>query len=171
MRMVRVVRRVDATPHAQPTGHTAAHARGMETEALMSRQKQKGTAFETAVTRWLQWALGDPTIHRETLHGSKDRGDIGGVIIDGEPVTIEAKSHRRMELAEWMREAETEAGNMDGVLPVVVHKRSGVGIQSREGVGSQWVTMTLETFARILNHCIELGPELGPEDGESDDGV
>lgn len=167
MRMVRVVRRVDATPHAQPTGHTAAHARGMETEALMSRQKQKGTAFETAVTRWLQWALDDPTIHRETLHGSKDRGDIGGVIIDGEPVTIEAKSHRRMELAEWMREAETEAGNADGILPVVVHKRSGVGISTREGVGSQWVTMTLETFARILNHCVALGPE----DGECDDGV
>lgn len=167
MRMVRVVRRVDATPHAQPAGHTAAHARGMETEALMSRQKQKGTAFETAVTRWLQWALDDPTIHRETLHGSKDRGDICGVIIDGEPVTIEAKSHRRMELAEWMREAETEAGNMDGILPVVVHKRSGVGISTRDGVGSQWVTMTLETFARILNHCIELGPE----DGECDDGV
>lgn len=167
MRMVRVVRRVDATPHAQPAGHTAAHARGMETEALVSRQKQKGTAFETAVTRWLQWALDDPTIHRESLHGSKDRGDIGGVIIDGEPVTIEAKSHRRMELAEWMREAETEAGNADGILPVVVHKRSGVGIQSREGVGSQWVTMTLETFARILNHCIELGPE----EGECDDGV
>jgi hypothetical protein len=139
----------------------------METEALMSRQKQKGTAFETAVTRWLQWALDDKTIHRESLHGSKDRGDIGGIIIDGEPVTIEAKSHRRMELAEWMREAETEAGNMDGVLPVVVHKRSGVGISTREGVGAQWVTMTLETFARILNHCVELGPE----DGECDDGV
>ncbi|WP_094690934.1 hypothetical protein [Pseudoscardovia suis] len=133
----------------------------------MSRQKQKGTAFETAVTRWLQWALDDKTIHRESLHGSRDRGDIGGVIIDGEPVTIEAKSHRRMELAEWMREAETEAGNADGILPVVVHKRSGVGIQSREGVGSQWVTMTLETFARILNHCVELGPE----DGGCDDGV
>lgn len=133
----------------------------------MSKQKQKGTAFETAVTRWLQWALDDPTIHRESLHGSKDRGDIGGVIIDGEPVTIEAKSHRRMELAEWMREAETEAGNADGILPVVVHKRSGVGISTHEGVGSQWVTMTLETFARILNHCIELGPE----EGECDDGV
>lgn len=167
MRMVRVVRRVDATPHAQPAGQAAAHARGMETEALMSRQKQKGTAFETAVTRFLQWALDDKTIHRESLHGSNDRGDIGGVVIDGEPVTIEAKSHRRMELAEWMREAETEAGNCDGILPVVVHKRSCVGISTREGVGSQWVTMTLETFARILNHCIELGPE----DGGCDDGV
>lgn len=133
----------------------------------MSKQKAKGTRLETAVLEYMQWALGDPTIHRETLHGSMDRGDIGGVIIDGEPVTIEVKNHRTMRLADWMREAEQEAGNMDGVLPVVVHKRAGVGIQSREGVGSQWVTMTIETFARILNHCIELGPE----DGECDDGA
>lgn len=131
----------------------------------MSREKQKGTAMESAVVRWLQWALDDPGIHRETLHGAKDRGDVGGVMVDGEPVTIEVKNHRTMRLADWMREAEQEAGNMDGVLPVVVHKRAGTGIQSRDGVGGQWVTMTLETFGLLLNHCVPLGPEDGGTDG------
>ena len=125
----------------------------------MSRQKQKGTRLETAVLQYMQWALGDPTIHRETLHGSMDVGDIGGVYLQGEPVTLEVKNTTRLDLARHYREAETEAGNKDSVIPVLVQKRRGVGIDSLEGTGRQWAVMDLETLCRLLNHGLPLGPD------------
>ena len=130
----------------------------------MSRQKQKGTRLETAVMEYMQWALGDHGIHRETLHGSMDVGDIGGVYFGGEPVTIEVKNTTRLDLARHYREAETEAGNKDSVIPVLVQKRRGVGIDSLEGTGGQWAVMTLETLCRLLNHGLPIGDEAGDEE-------
>ena len=41
----------------------------------MSRQKAKGTLLESKVVNYLRARLGDSeqTIHREVLHGTKDR--------------------------------------------------------------------------------------------------
>ncbi len=125
----------------------------------MSRQKQKGTRLETAVMQYMQWALGDNGIHRETLHGSADVGDIGGVYYGGEPVTIEVKNTARLDLAAHYREAEVEAGNKDSVLPILIQKRARTGIDTLEGAGGQWAVMTLETLCRLLNHGLPLGPD------------
>ena len=116
--------------------------------AAVSRSAEKGAKFETMVVRYLQRVLG-PAIERRVKHGTKDQGDVSGVYIDGMPVVLELKNRRKMELAEWIGEAETERGNADAEYGVVVHKRRGCG---EAHVGDNYVTMTLETFAAIVAH-------------------
>jgi len=115
----------------------------------MSRSKEKGTAFESAVVRWLSSALGaEPgAIHRETLHGSHDEGDVGGIYAHGRRVVMECKNHSRDELPRWLREAEAERGNADALAGVVVSKRRGIG-ESR--MGEQLVSLTLRDFVAIV---------------------
>lgn len=112
----------------------------------MSRQKQKGTAFETLMVTWLRGRLGDARIERMPLTGRHDRGDIAGVrTVLGEKVVIEAKNHAKYDIAGWIAEAEVERGNADAAVGVVVFKRRGKG-HARD----QLVVMTAEDFAVLL---------------------
>lgn len=114
----------------------------------MSRQKQKGTGFETAVVRFLREELADERIERRTLGGSGDRGDVAGVTLPtGGRVVIECKAHERQEMARWLREAEAERQNDGALVGCVVSKRRGYG-EAR--MGEQLVTMTLMDFAVAL---------------------
>lgn len=106
----------------------------------MSRSKARGTAWETAIVRWLA-AHGWPHAERRQLHGQHDRGDIAGII----GVVIEAKDCGAMKLAEWLTEAEVERGNDGATVGVVWHKRRG-----KASPGEAYVTMTGETFAHLL---------------------
>jgi hypothetical protein len=115
--------------------------------------------METAVQDYLRWALQDERIMRLRLNGSKDVGDIGNVYAHGERVTLEVKNTSKPGIAGYLSEAEREAGNNDSPYPIVVQKRRGIGIDSMEGVGRQYVFMTLSTLARLLNCGIELGPD------------
>jgi len=102
--------------------------------------------METLVVRYLSGRLGDDRIMRMPLAGKADRGDIAGLrTVLGEKVAVEVKNHRRMALGTWLTEAETERGNADAAVAVVVHKRHGKG-QARD----QLVTMTVEDFAVLL---------------------
>lgn len=112
----------------------------------MSMQAQKGATFEQDTSDYLAAALGDDRIERRVKHGTNDRGDIAGLRIHGKRVVIECKNHKRMELAEWVDEAEIERGNDDADYGIVVHKRRGCG---KAKFGGNYVTMTLETFAAI----------------------
>lgn len=112
----------------------------------MSMQAQKGATFEQDTSDYLAAALGDDRIERRVKHGTNDRGDIAGLRIHGKRVVVECKNHRRMELAEWVDEAETERGNDDAEYGIVIHKRRGCG---KAKFGGNYVTMTLETFAAI----------------------
>ena len=112
----------------------------------MSRSKQKGTAFETSIVRYLSGRLGDERIMRMPLSGNKDRGDIAGVrTLLGERVAVECKNVARMNLGGWITEVEVERGNADAKVGVVIHKRSGKG-QARD----QYVTLTVEDLAVLL---------------------
>lgn len=113
----------------------------------MSMQAQKGATFEQDTADYLAAALGDDRIERRVKHGTNDRGDIAGLRIHGRRVVVECKNHKRMELAEWVDEAETERGNDDADYGIVVHKRRGCG---KAKFGGNYVTMTLETFAAIV---------------------
>lgn len=113
----------------------------------MSREKQKGTGFETQVARYLAHALDDDRIERRTTGGAKDRGDISGVRLHGERVVVECKNHQRAELSRWLDEAEVERGNDDAGYAFVVHKRRGRG-DAR--MGDTYVTCTLDTFCAVL---------------------
>lgn len=112
----------------------------------MSKQAQKGATFEQDTSDYLAAALGDDRIERRVKHGTNDRGDIAGLRIHGKRVVVECKNHKRMELAEWVDEAETERGNDDAEYGIVIHKRRGCG---KAKFGGNYVTMTLETFAAI----------------------
>ncbi len=85
----------------------------------MSAQKQKGTAAETAVVRYLQENGIDA--NRLPLSGNKDRGDIR--ISGPRTITVEVKNHRAMSLAEWVDEAMTEKNNAKTDIGLVIHKR------------------------------------------------
>jgi len=108
--------------------------------------KTEGTRFETTIARYLAERLNDDRIERRTRNGIKDRGDIGGVrTITGGRVVVECKTVTRDALPAWVREAEVERGNDDAAVGVVVHKARGKG-----AAADQFVTMTLEMFARLL---------------------
>ena len=105
-----------------------------------------GSAFENLVANGLAELLADDRIERRTKNGSKDRGDITGVkTVRGGRIVLECKDVKTLALPAWLREAEVERGNDDAAIGVVVHKRRGT-----TKPGEQFVTMTLDTFARLL---------------------
>ena len=115
--------------------------------------KKAGSSLERLVADYLAAEL-DDRIDRRVKTGSKDRGDIGGVrTIRGGRVVIEVKNVSRDNLPLWIREAEIERGNDDAAIGVVAHKRIGSA-----KAADQYVSMTLETFVRLL----EGGPDERP---------
>lgn len=108
--------------------------------------RDAGARFERTIADWLKVRLNNDTIDRRVKNGRNDRGDIGGVKTAlGGRVVIEAKDAARHDLAGWLSEAQTEAGNDDAVIGAVVFKRRGTANPAR-----QYVLMDLETFARLL---------------------
>lgn len=116
----------------------------------MSRQKQKGTAFESAIVDYLQDKLCDDKIERRALNGTRDRGDISGVTFCGLRMVLECKNENRMRLAEYVREAETEARNDAAHYYAVIHKKRGVGISSAQTTGQQYATMPLHILKSMI---------------------
>lgn len=116
----------------------------------MSRQKQKGTAFESAIVEYLQNQLCDDTIERRALNGTCDRGDISGVTFCGSRMVLECKNENRMRLAEYIREAETEATNDNAHYYAVIHKKRGIGISTAQTIGQQYATMPLHMLVSII---------------------
>jgi hypothetical protein len=107
--------------------------------------KAAGTRFETSVARYLSEHV-DDRIERRARTGGRDRGDIGGVRAPGGGrIVIECKDTSRINLAGWAAEAETERGNDDALVGLIVHKRHGVGDPAK-----QWVTMTLADLTALL---------------------
>jgi hypothetical protein len=111
----------------------------------VSASKQKGTAFERLIADFLAWEMQDDNIDRRALTGGKDRGDISGVKVGPYRLTVECKNVRTMALSQWVKEAETEAGNDAALAGVVIHKRRGYG-----RAADQYVTMTARDLVVIL---------------------
>lgn len=114
----------------------------------MSRQREKGTWFETAVSAYLAEVL-RRVVMRLGMGGVNDRGDIH---VDGLDMTIECKNQARMALAEWMDEAERESGNAGTRCGVVVHHRRGRGAAR---IADSYVTMRLGDFAALIGMILE----------------
>lgn len=121
--------------------------------------KQAGTQMERLVAEFLSFRLADDRIERRAKNGSNDRGDITGVkTITGARVVIEVKNAHRDNLPAWIREAAVEAGNDDAPIGVVAHKKHGSA-----NPADQYVSMTLETFARLLEGGIVSAPVIIPD--------
>lgn len=110
----------------------------------MSRSKAKGTAFERLIADHLAAVL-DDRIDRQVLRGKTDLGDISGVRSPFGKVVLECKNHKSMTLGSWVEEAETERGNADALVGVVIHKRRGKG-----RAGDQYVTLTVDGLVKLL---------------------
>lgn len=118
----------------------------------MSRSKQKGTAWETAIVRYLT-EHGFPHTERRALTGSQDRGDIAGV----PGWVLEAKNCGRDALGGWIDEALTEQANDGADYCAVWHHRRG-----KAGPGDGFVTMTGATFVRLIRQAGYGDPEVTP---------
>lgn len=105
----------------------------------MSKQRQKGTSWETALVNWFK-AQG---LHaaRLPLAGNKDIGD---VTVEPWGISLEAKNCRAITLAQWCAEADVETQNA-GRPVVVVAKRVG-----KTDPGEGYVIMPLRRFFRIM---------------------
>lgn len=108
--------------------------------------RQAGTKFERSIADYLAAHYDDDRIDRRVKHGAKDRGDIAGMRVHGQPLVIECKNTTRLDLAGWAAEAETERGNDDALAGVIIHKRHG-----KTSPAQQWITMTLHEFLAILD--------------------
>lgn len=84
----------------------------------MSVSRAKGTAWETAIVRYLT-EHGYPHAERRALHGHADKGDIAGL----PGVVLEAKAAKQMALSEWLTELEAEIANARAATGAVVVKR------------------------------------------------
>lgn len=111
----------------------------------MSAAQRKGSTFEKSIADYLAIQLQDDRIERRVTNGAKDRGDIGGVRLNGHRIVIECKNHNRLNLAGWVDEAQTEAGNDDAILGAVIHKRRG-----NAKPGEQYVTITVDDLITLL---------------------
>lgn len=109
----------------------------------MSRSKQKGTAWETAVVRYLT-GHGFPHAERRALTGSQDRGDIAGV----PGWVLEAKNCARDALSGWIDEALVEQANDGADYSAVWHHRRG-----KADPGDGFVTMTGAAFTRLIRQA------------------
>lgn len=116
----------------------------------MSRSRNKGTAFETAVVRFLI-EEGFTRVERRALAGTADKGDIAGL----PGFAVEVKNCQRDGLPGWVDEVETERAHAGADYGVVWHHRRGRA-HPRDG----FVTMTGATFARLVR-ALEGGPNVG----------
>lgn len=116
----------------------------------MSMAKAKGTLMESKVVEYLRAFFDDAekTIHRATLHGTRDVGDIHGLKHRGKPIVLEVKNCRKFEPKEWLRQAERERGNADASYGIVVFHVNGIGLEAN--MGQQGVLMSLETFCKMI---------------------
>lgn len=104
-----------------------------------------GQRFERLIADYLRDKL-DDRIDIRPKNGRFDRGDIGGLrTVHGGRIVAELKDHNRLELAEWLKEAEQERGNDDADVALTVHKRRG-----KSDPGQQYVTMTLASLVILL---------------------
>lgn len=117
----------------------------------MSKSKQKGTMFETAIVNMLRHELHTNSIERRALNGTKDRGDISGVTFCGQRMVVECKNQARMNLSEYFKEARDEAMNDNATYWVVIHKRPRVSVTSNMTSGEQYATLPAGLLARMIN--------------------
>ncbi len=109
----------------------------------MSASKKRGTAWATAVVRYLQ-ECGWPYAERRAERGRKDAGDIAGIA----GIAIECKNAARVCLAEWLDEALVERDNANARHGVVWFKRRGHS-SPRDG----FVLMDGDTFTSLLTEA------------------
>ena len=113
----------------------------------MSKAKQKGTAAETALVRFLQ-GQGFPNAERRALGGGgagEDLGDITGI----PALCMEVKNHATYKIPAWIKETETERQNAKADFGILVVKPNGIGM-TPDKVGKWWAIMPMQEMMNLL---------------------
>lgn len=136
----------------------------------MSRRspKARGTAFESAVARFLRGRLSDDAIDRLALHGAGDIGDVGYLhALNGATGVVECKAHSRVypaKVRQWQAETERERMAAGAQFAVLAIKTPGVG-ERRIGRTQAYMTrrsleaMTGDRWPGEPDGCVELDLE------------
>lgn len=108
--------------------------------------KKAGARFERQIADFLRDNL-DDRIDRRVKTGAKDRGDIANVRdVLGRRLVLECKDYGgRLQPAQWVREAHTEAHNAGAHVGIVIAKRRGTTDPAR-----QWILMEVGDLTRLL---------------------
>ena len=109
----------------------------------MSKQRAKGTMYESMVAQYLR-DNGFPYAERRALSGTYDKGDLTGM----PGLVVECKNHKELSFSEWLRETEQERQNADADYGVLVVKRRGVW-----DAGESYAVMSLADMARLLKQA------------------
>ena len=114
----------------------------------MSKSRQKGTAAEAAVVRFLNTPHGSasaafPYAERRALHGNADKGDVTGC----GPLMFEVKAARTYKFPEWMKEVKEQTENAKADYGFLICKPNGVGFTR---TGDFWAVMTLADLVNLL---------------------
>lgn len=108
--------------------------------------KKAGTDFENLIADGLAEALGDRNIRRAPRWGSKDKGDIVNVRIDGHDLVIQTKCVARMSLPSAVAQAKVQAQNANALCGLVIHKRVGT-----RNPMDQWVSCTVGDLVALIS--------------------
>jgi hypothetical protein len=140
-----------------PTNHNTRRCGGFILTRNRQSAKTIGARTERLTADYLAATLGDDRIDKRPKTGAKDRGDIAGLrAFTGQRIVIEVKDCQHetctkckritgLKLPEWTNEANTEAGNDDALVGIVVSKRHG-----RTNPGQWWVHMTVDDLCALL---------------------
>jgi hypothetical protein len=109
---------------------------------VVTRPKDKGTAAETLVARYLRKTYW-PHAERRALSGGQDKGDITGT----PGLVWEVKAAKTLCVPAWLRETEAERQNADADYATLVIKPVGVGATR---VGEWYALMDRDRFREIL---------------------
>lgn len=105
-----------------------------------SASRRKGSRAEVAVVHALRRAGWDADTSRNVLGGKR----IGDDVVWNGPASIEVKNTAKMELAEWLKQAQGNAGDRPAL---VVHKKRGVPDSRAE---DWYCTLTFGDLLRLL---------------------
>ena len=114
----------------------------------MSFAKQKGTAAETALVRYLQ-GHGFPNAERRALGGGSSGEDLGD--ITGIPsLAMEVKNAKTYQIPAWLKETETERINAKADYGILIMKPNKVGLTK---VDQWWAIMPVEAMIQLLREA------------------
>lgn len=120
---------------------------------MTNKPKAKGTAYETALVKYLRTRLLDDRIERRALHGNQDLGDIFGIRAHGYEGIAEAKAHAKVTPAliwEWRGQTLSERDNADADFGLLVIKNPN------KPIAQSTVHVTIRDLSRICP-LIQLG--------------
>jgi hypothetical protein len=112
----------------------------------MSKQRAKGTAFETAIVNYLH----ERGFAGAVRTGSAAYGD--GDILGIPPLVIEAKNQVKLDLSGWLKQVtdSRDRRGFDKEVPVVFHKRRG------KSVSQAYATLTVEEIINLYEYLRDL---------------